>query len=299
MKSKSIKIPAIIIAIGFVVAIAACFLTCITQKPTITEYDFNYSATYKLNGETKTLEGVYRCLFESTGEGTEPLERYYEGFYPSNPSESNPPSHVIARQGDLELHIEFIFTADYLMGDSDDEEYDAVTAEPYLVAYDKEGIAYEDLETIESFNAELISWETPKPIDNSFVFAGFSGLHDESMMAMLLVGILVIIACIIFVKRDKSILYKALDKFSVVLNFIIALVAMPFITLVVWLMQLYVSGDEFIYQADLCVPAITAFTIAASIALRRRGFRKAGFFIQFVGPALFVLLIILETVFGR
>ena len=93
--------------------------------------------------------------------------------------------------------------------------------------------------------------------------------------------------------RDGSISYKALDKGSVVLNFIITLVVIPVITLIVMLTQIVVSGDEFSYQLLLCLPAFTAFTVAASISLRRRGFTKAGFFIQLISFVLFPLFILL------
>jgi hypothetical protein len=57
-------------------------------------------------------------------------------------------------------------------------------------------------------------------------------------------------------------------------------------------MQITMSGDELLYQIALCIPALTAFTIAASVALRRIRFTKAGFFLQFVGPVLFMLPLI-------
>ena len=60
------------------------------------------------------------------------------------------------------------------------------------------------------------------------------------------------------------------------------------------LMQITVSGDEFGYQIALCVPFLTAFTVAASIALRRIRFTKTGFFVQFIGPVLFALPLIFE-----
>ena len=59
--------------------------------------------------------------------------------------------------------------------------------------------------------------------------------------------------------------------------------------------QLQLQNEELIYQIDLCVPALTAFAIAASIALRRKGFAKTGFCIQFAGPVLFFLLAFAET----
>ena len=141
MTNRSLKIPASILAIGLVLCLVAYLLTGIVKTPTITEHDFSYSATYQLNGETKTLEGVYRCRFNFTGEGIAPLERYYEGFYPSDPTAGEPESHTIAKQDDLELRIVFIFASDYLMGDGGrGEEYSDAIPEPYLAVYDKEGI---------------------------------------------------------------------------------------------------------------------------------------------------------------
>lgn len=293
MKNKSLNSTAIIIAVGLIVAVVACLLTGIVKEPVIAENDFNFTVTYQLDGETKTLEGVYRCRFSSTGVGTEPLERYYEGFHLSNPSEEHPGAYTIAEKDGLELCIVTIFSDRYFMGDADatDFHYD-----PYLAVLDKDGMEYADEETLGKFDAEILDWNYPESVDNSFKFAGFSKLHTTSMITMLIVGILVIIACMIFVKKDKAVTYNALDKISVALNFIIGIAAIPFATLVILLMQIYVSGDELIYQMDLCIPAITAFTIAASIALRRKGFKKSGFLIQFIGPVLFVLLMILESI---
>ena len=99
-----------------------------------------------------------------------------------------------------------------------------------------------------------------------------------------------ILACMIFVKRDKSVPYKALDKVSIVLNFVICFVVLPFITFVTAFLQITMGGDELSYQLCMCIPALTAFTVAASIGLRRTRFTKAGFLVLFIGPVLFVLL---------
>ena len=139
----------------------------------------------------------------------------------------------------------------------------------------------------------FIGWGYPDPVNNSFKFVGFSKLHDASMFAMLAVGILMILACMFFVKRDKTVPYKALDKLSIVLNCVVCFVALPFMTFVTSFLQITMSGEELSYQIAMCIPALTAFTIAASIALRRIRFTKAGFFVQFVGPFLFVLSLFL------
>ena len=295
MKNR-FKLPVIILAVGVIMCVVACLLTGILKTSTITQQNFHYSATYQINGETKTLEGIYRCEFVSTGEGVDPLSRYYTGYYPEAPDQSWPDSHIIARNGDQTLEIIFIFAEDFLMGDGfPGDEYSDVMPEPYLAVFDKEGYEYSDEESLAPFNAQLISWEMPEAIENSFVFAGFSLLHSGSMLAMLLVGILTILVCAIAVKKEQGLSYKVLDTVSLVFNFLVGLIAIPLITLVVSLMPIYVSGEELIYQIDLCVPALTAFTIAASLSLRRKGFTKTGFFIQFAGPVLFILLIILES----
>lgn len=297
MTNRVSRFPAIIFIVGLVLCLVACLLTGILQTPTITQQDFHYWATYRLGGETKTVEGVYRCQFKYTGVGIDPTLRYYEGFYPEAPDAFAPDSHVLAKQGDQTLNIIFTFAEDYLMGDGyPGEDYSESVPEPYLAVFTEEGYEYSDPESLKQFDAELISWEIPQPIENTLAFSGFSILHTGSMLAMLSVGILVIIACLVFVKKDEGLTYTGLDKVSIVVNFLVGLVALPFCTMVIGLMPLYVAGDELYYQIDLCTPVIAAFAVAASIALRRKGFSKAGFFIQFVGPALFALMAIVESI---
>ena len=113
------------------------------------------------------------------------------------------------------------------------------------------------------------------------------------MFATVAVGILVILACMIFVKKDPAVAYKALDKLSVVVNLIMVLAVLPFITAAIWFAQILESGVDFLFCLTLCMPAVMAFSVAASIALRRNGYAKTGFFVQFVGPVLMELLLLL------
>ena len=293
MKNKKLKVPAMIITVGLLLAVVASMLTGMVKEPAIQEHDFHYTVNYTLNGEPQTLEGVYRCRFTSVGEGTDPLVRYYEGDYLTITSESHPAAYTIAEADGLELCIVTIFSNRAFMGEPDNAGFHY---DPYLAVVDQEGMEYAYEEYPGIFDAEITDWVYPQSVENSFKFVGFSKLHDTSMLAMLLVGVWVIVACMIFVKRDKVVPYKVLDKVFIVLNFVFTFAAIPFVTLVVLLMQITVSGDEIGYQMLLCIPALTAFTIAASLALRRKGFTKSGFFIQLVGPALFVLFLILDSI---
>jgi hypothetical protein len=162
--------------------------------------------------------------------------------------------------------------------------------------FEAEDYEYDDAETLAPFGAEIVSWTYPEPVENEFVFTRFAGLYSASMVSMLVVGLLTIGACLLFVKRDKTVPYTGVDKASMVLNGLIGLGAIPFMTLVIWLMDLYVSGTELMYRIDLCLPALTAFTLAASVALRRKRFAKSAVAVQLIGPILFVLMLILETV---
>ena len=99
MKIKSLKIPVIIIAIGLIVAVAAHLLTSMQMKPTVTEQDFPYSVTYKIDGETKTFDGVYACRFEGFGaDGVDPLDRYYTEEYIVDGADISTLGYIIAEK---------------------------------------------------------------------------------------------------------------------------------------------------------------------------------------------------------
>ena len=193
----------------------------------------------------------------------------------------------------VELSIVTDLDAAYLMGDPDKYEYVSGHDDPYLEAVDQEGYG---VEVSDLFDAEIISWEYPEPIENSFEFVGFSRLYSVSMLVMLLVGVLTTIVCVIFVKKNADVSYKPLDKLSIIANFIIGIVVISFITVVIFFFPLVMNSGSIIYQIYLCIPALTAFTIAASIALRRKGFTKSGFFVQIVFFVLFFAEIVIESV---
>jgi hypothetical protein len=115
------------------------------------------------------------------------------------------------------------------------------------------------------------------------------------MLAMFLCGVLTIIACAIFVKKEAGVSYKPVDNVSLVLNFLIGFMVIPFIIIAVYLLQITINTEDFIYQIYLCIPALTAFTIAASLVLRRKGFTKSGLLVQFIGPILFFIPLIFES----
>lgn len=289
---KNLKTPAIIIAIGLVLCVVACLVSSITKAPTITQQDFAYSVTYKLDGETKTLEGVYSCKFEGHSESETPWERYYDEEYIVDGQADSDRVYTVAQKDGQELYLVTTMNRYYLMGDTEADGYTSFLEDPYFGVIDSEGMQYEGADMPDTFQVELVSWEYPQPVENTFVFSGFSYLHPVSMALMVAIALLTTIACMIAIKRDKTVPYKVLDKISIVLNFAITLVAVPLTVVIVFFMLLVMGVNEFSYQILLCVPAFVAFTVAASVALRRKGFTKSGFFVQLPGVALLVVYLI-------
>ena len=297
MKNKSLKIPAIIIVIGLVIAIVANLLLSMQKAPEITNHDFDFSITYKLDGETKTINGVYGCRFTGFGSsGVDPLCRYYEGTYKVEGDSDGDRCFTIDEQDGYELYIVALLNDSYIMGDEENDSYGSYNEGPTLEATDKDGNQYDEADLPDVFNAEIISWEYPEPIKNTFKFAGFSGLYITGMGAMILVGILTLVLCMIFVKKGDGVEYRALDKVGIVFNFIVMLGALPILFITASLIQAYKVGPDWIYQLYLCIPPIIPFSIAASVSMRRKGYRKGGFFIQFTGIAVLVIISILEYI---
>lgn len=290
MKSKGTKIPVLILVLGLIAVVAAFLLTSMLKVPVVTEHDFNYSITYRLNGEEKTVEGVYRCSFNGHNE-IDPTERSYTGTFLTIPY-----CYTIAQQDGIELYIVVRFNDCYLMSDTKNDDYEPYLEDPYLEAVDAEGVEYDYSEMPGVEDVEIVSWEYPEPIENTFVFSSFSILNIDSMLAMLLVGFLVIAASMIYVKKDRNGPAKASEKDAAVLTWVIILAAIPLLTILICLLQLTTSIGEPIYQVFLCLPAFTAFTVAASIILRHKGFKKTGMLIQFIGPALFALYLLGESI---
>ena len=296
MKTKGLKLPLLIIALGIVASIICCLLTCITKVPTVKEYEFNYSVSYKLGEKTKTLDCVYKCSFDSDDILDSPRSRYYTGEYKSCGLSLHDSAFTVAKKDGLELAIAVNFNNSYLMGDIENDFYDDNIESPYLLVYDQDGICYDDPDMIGKFESEIIDWKYPEPIENTFVFGGFSRLYEESMLYMIFIGILVFAASLIIVKKDSSIEYSFLDKIGFIINLVMILVVFPVLTLLSRLIQEFSTGPDFIYQAYLCVPVIILLSIAASVSFRRLGYTKSGLFIQFTGPAIFTLLTFSEYV---
>ena len=297
MKTKKLIIPAIMLVGLFIAYAIVSVVFCYNTKPAVPEGEFPFSITYEYLGETKTIAGVYACKYHGSQTIFKEHNRYWEG-------------EIIYTEGDYMVHREEMKTlavqphmeAGYFMGDplyrDHYQIYGLEGPKPYAEYYDYENdIAFADYnqdEELASIGFRFVDFSFGEPIENSFSFSGIEYEADNIIFFVALTAIFLLL-CIIFVRKDKEYKYSYLDKSCMVVNFIVGIVAVPFIYIICTLFGLVGSGYEWIDQIIYNIPPMAILCLALSVIFRRKGFPKTGFFVQFGGIVLFVLFLIVET----
>jgi hypothetical protein len=169
----------------------------------------------------------------------------------------------------------------------------------YVEYYDYENdisISSYQNEELADVGFRVLDFYYGEPIENSFSFSGVTYEPDNIIFFVVLMLIFLLV-CIIFVRKDKEYKYSKLDIAGIILNFIVGIIAVPFISLLCTMFGLTGSGYEWIDQCIYNVPSFAILCLALSVMLRRKGYSKTGFFIQFGGILAFVLILVLDTVF--
>ena len=296
MKVKKLLLPAIILSASVLVMAVVAVLMSIAQKPTVTEAEFPFSITYEHNGETVTISDVYRAYYTGNGGYANTKARNYSGEIGDMGEDNTMYTLVETAQGSVALYTNF--HPDYLMGDSMYDYFDDTEFKPEIYCYDAEGQEYGDGESLPAYGLKLIDYDYPLPIKNSLVFSHISYLSGEIVIPVLLIALLALILTIIFVRKEKEMKYKAIDIVSIVLNVLISITLIPFVTLVAFLIDVVGGGPEFSYQALYFVPALSVLCTAASVALRRKGYGVISLIAELLVPVIFVVYLILSTVLG-
>ena len=151
------------------VILSSCGLT--VPRPEIKEGKFNYSVTYELNGEVKTVSGVYVCKYAGTSWSLDGgYSRDWNGYLEGGTDDD----YVVigtTNDGGTLILVLYLYP-DYFMGEDFVSLYGE--PEPYLqIDYpleDSDGFRFETDETIieENYGAKIISYEYDKPIENTF-----------------------------------------------------------------------------------------------------------------------------------
>ena len=296
MKTKKLFLPTIIIGVA-VLAMAVCsVLISIAKKPSVTEHDFAFSITYELDGESKTIQDVYTARYDGNGGYNDTKTRCYVGRI--GDLEEGNTVYTLKKDENTRVELWTHFYPDYLMGDAEYDYFDEEPFEPRIYYYDAEEQEYSDAETLEAQGVKLVDFTYPEPIENAFVFSHISYLSSIVVWPSLLIAFFAWLLTVILVKKESDFVRKPIDAVSTAFNFIITFTALPFSTVCVWLLDITGDNEHFINQALYFVPALTVLGIAASVALRRKGYGKSALIVGFAGPAVFGLFLLAAAILG-
>lgn len=290
MNTKNFKKAQLILVLYLIATLALLFLGYSVRKPKVAQQEFPFTITYSYQGETKTISDVFVGEYVRTAKylGDDSVA-WYGYIKDHNRLESD-----FYRIGEIDgqaFSINLNMEPGYLMGDP---KYAGSVCQPSGACHGFDGtndITVTDPAELAKLGLSIVCWEYPEPIENRFSFGGIS-LSSEAAMYTAVIAIAALLACMILIKKEKEIVYCKMDKFSIVLNFLIAIVAFPFIFMVSALSE--IVADTSIWQQILYfAPALTVLGIGASVTLRRLGCKRIGFLSQFAGPVVFALLILI------
>ena len=290
MKTKNLKKAKIILLVYLSATLALLFLGYSVRKPEVARQEFPFNITYSYQGETKTISDVYvgEYVRDAKYIGDDSVA-WYGYIRDHNRLESD-----FYRIGEIDgqaFSINLNIEPGYLMGDP---AYADFACRPSGVCHSFDGtndIMVTDPDELAQLGLSIVSWEYPNPIENASSFGGIS-LSSEATIYTAVIAIAALLACMILIKKDREIAYGKMDKLSIVLNFLIAIVVFPFVFMVSALSE--ILADTSVWQQILYVtPALTVLGVAASVVMRRCGYGKCSLFVQFVGPILFALVILI------
>lgn len=292
MKSKKLFLPALILIVAVLLMAVACVVLSVAQKPTVTEAQFPFSITYEYHGKQVTIEDVYTAYYAYNDGYADTKHRVYEGKI-GNFETVDVTDYTIEETERSRLILSTNFHPDYMMGDTDYDHYEFQPFAPSFTYYGSDGYTATEPEELEAMGAKIIDFQYPEPIENTLVFSHISILSGETVVGpTVLISLLALLAVILFVKKDDTLVPVPLDTVSFILNLVIGFVATPFLGLVSTLSDISGDNDNILSQTMYFTAALTVLGIAASVALRRKGYSKTAFVVQFAGPALFVLIMV-------
>ncbi len=296
MKNKKLFLSAIILVVAILAIVVYSVVSSIALKPTITEGEFPFSITYELDGKTVTIDEIYKARYVRNDGYADTKGRVYVGEI-GNLGEDNT-VYTLKKDENTRVELWTHFYPDYLMGDSEYDYFDYEAFEPRIYYYDAEETEHYDEETLLAQGVKLISFEYPTPIENSFVFSHLSYFNGTVVLPTLLIALLAVIATIIFVRKEKELKLRAIDVVSIILNFVIGFTVIPFVSILAIFIDIEGGGPELYYQVLYFIPSLSMLCIAASVALRRKGYGVKALITELVGPIVFTLYLIIFYVCG-
>ena len=286
MKRYKLFLPTIILVAAIMLTVISAFIAGIALKPTVTESEFPFSITYELDGEIVTINDVYKARYK---ENKKYKYRTYIGEIGNLGEDNTIYTLKTDETGRIELWTHFY--PDYLMGDAWYDYFDEEAFEPRIYYYDAEENEFYDKETLSEQGVKLISFEYPEPIENSMVFSHIIIPESDIVVPAIIIAFLAMLATIIFVKKDNDYISMPINTITVVFNFVIGFIVFPFFTTFAGLLEAMGDVGDIMNLVIYLLPALSLLCITASIALRRKLYGKSALIVQFISPAVFVVIL--------
>ena len=160
----------ILSALTLLLLLTAMLTGCGIQvpRPEIKQGEFEFSVTYELHGETRTVTGIYVCEFDGIDWALDGgYHREWNGYIKGGTPEEIIVLETAPEGGVVELNL--YFDPAHFMGDIHGE-YDEPFSPWINVRLYDEGLYFEnDTKIVEEvYGAKIISYEYAEPIKNSF-----------------------------------------------------------------------------------------------------------------------------------
>lgn len=289
MKKGKLFLPTIILVLAVVITTISVIIAGISLKPVVTESEFPFSITYELDGETVTINDVYKVHYND-----DEAYKYREYIGKIQDKKEDNTYYILKTEENGRIELWTQFYADYLMGDPEYDYFDEEPFEPRIYYYDEHETEFRDEETLAEHGVKLISFEYPEPIKNSLRFSHIVMPEGGVTLPSIIIAFLAMIATLIFVKKDTDYLRKPINIITIVFNFIIGFIVFPFFTTFAGLLNALGDVGDVMNLTIYLIPALTILCITASIGLRRKLYGKSALAVQFISPAVFVIIIIIS-----
>ena len=293
MEKKNGQTVKIIFSVYLAVTLVLLCFGYGVEKPAVRSSEFPFTVTYLYQGKTETITDVFVAEYSPRAQYLGDHSVSWYGYVKDRDRlEYN--FYRIGEDNGYAFSINLNLEPGFLMGDP---AYAGTQCIPTGAIHTQDGendIVITDPEEMEKLGFSVISWEYPQPIENTFSFGGFS-LSSEATIYTTVIALVSLLMCMILVRKEPDLMYSLTDKFSAVLNFLMAIVVFPFVFMLSVLSEIVADvtvAQQFLYLA----PAITVMGIAASVVLRRSGKGKFSLPVQFLGPAVVALVLLAESI---
>ena len=274
----------------YLLATCVLVLSCYcVQTPAVQQQEFPFTITYSYQGRTQTISDVYVAEYVRAPKyiGDDTISWY---GYIKDRNRLEADFYRVAETPDGVLSINLNIEPGYIMGDP---RYAGTLCQPAGAYQSSDEDTVTDPARLEQMGLVILGWEYPYPTVNSFSFGGVS-LSSEATILTSVLAAAALAACMIVIKKRAKLKYGTLDKINTVFNFIVTIVAFPIILVTCALSEI-VADASAMQQLLYLAPALTVLGVAASVTLRRMGYKWLSFAVQCVGPVVFRLILMLET----